>query len=318
MNIRKICVLGGTGFVGSALLARLNAGGYQVRVLTRRSMRHRNLLVLPNVSLVEADMHDPAALKRHFQGMDAVVNLVGILNERGHDGRGFRHAHTELAQKVLEACKAAGVGRLLHMSALHADAAKGASHYLRTKGEAENHVHTFAGEVKVTSFRPSVIFGPGDSFVNRFAGLLRSSPLPVFPLTCPDARFQPVYVGDVVEAMAGALEDRSSFGRRYDLCGPRIYSLREIVEYVAKVQGLKRRVIPLPDGLSRLIALASEYTVKFFSLDNYKSLQVDSVCAASTTPCPTAMEAIVPRQLGRENRDAVYQRFRRKAGRWSG
>lgn len=314
MNIRRICVLGGTGFVGSALLTRLHADGYQLRALTRHRARHRHLLVLPNLRLIEGDAHDPDTLRRAFEGMDAVVNLVGILNERGHGGRGFRRVHTELAQKVLEACKGAGVKRLLHMSALHADAATGRSHYLRSKGEAENHVHTFAGEVKVTSFRPSVIFGPGDSFVNRFARLLRLSPLPVFPLTCAQARFQPVYVGDVVEAMAGALEDPASFGRRYDLCGPRVYTLREIVEYVAQVLGLRRRVIALPDALSRLIALGSEYTVKFFSLDNYYSLQVDSVCAEGHAACPTPMEAVVPRQLGRLGREAMYHRLRARAG----
>lgn len=314
MKIRRICVLGGTGFVGSALLPRLHADGYQLHVLTRRRARHRRLLVLPGLRLIEADIHDPDTLRHAFEGMDAVINLVGILNERGHDGKGFHRAHTELAQKVLEACKGAGVRRLLHMSALHADAAAGRSHYLRSKGEAENHVHTFAADVKVTSFRPSVIFGPGDSFVNRFARLLRLSPWPVFPLTCAQTRFQPVYVGDVVEAMAGALEDPSSFGRRYDLCGPRVYTLREIVEYVAQVLGLRRRVISLPDGLSRLIALGSEYTVKFFSLDNYHTLQVDSVCAEDCSCCPTPMEAVVPKQLGRLSRETMYHRFRARAG----
>lgn len=314
MNIRSVCVLGGTGFIGSHIVAQLHASGRRVTVLTRRKFRHRALEVLPTVRLVECDVHDPAQLKRHLAGHDAVINLIGILNEKRHDGSGFRRAHTELAQKVLEACKAAQVPRLLHMSALHADAARGPSHYLRTKGEAENHLHTFAAPVAVTSFRPSVVFGPGDSFVNLFAGMLARSPL-VFPLTCPNARFQPVYVGDVAAAFVNALEDKSTFGQRYDLCGPKVYTLREIVEYIARIQGLSRCVIGLPDPVSRLIAGVSEHTVKFFSVDNYKSLQVDSVCPAGCTPCPTALEAVVPSYLGEAGREAVYQRFRRSAGR---
>ena len=314
MTIRTVCVLGGTGFIGGHVVAQLYAKGYHVTVLTRRTLRHRALKVLPTARLVEADVHDLAQLKRHFAGQDAVINLVGILNERGHDGSGFRRAHTELAQKVVEACKAAKVRRLLHMSALNADSGRGTSHYLRTKGEAENHVHTFAAPVAATIFRPSVVFGPGDSFVTRFARLLRRTP-GIFPLTCPDARFQPVYVADVAAAFVAALEDKGSYGQRYDLCGPKTYTLREIVEYVARVQGLKRRVVGLPDGLSRLIAGLSEHTVKFFSVDNYKSLQTDSVCPADCRPCPTALEAVVPAYLGQAGREAVYQRIRRQAGR---
>lgn len=314
MNIRNVCVLGGTGFIGSHLVARLNAAGFNVKVLTRRKVRHRDLTVLPRVKLVEANVYDLKALTREFQGVDAVINLVGILNEKGHDGRGFRRAHTELAQQVLEAAKGARVKRLLHMSALNASAANGSSHYLRSKGEAENHVHTFAGDIKVTSFRPSVVFGPEDSFVNRFAQLLKTTPPPFFPLTCPEAKFQPVYVGDVAEAFMQALEDPESFGQRIDLCGPRVYTLREIIEYIAKVMGLKRVVIPLPDWSSKLIATGSEYTVKFFSLDNYRSLQQDSICQGGET-CPTAMESIVPYYLGKANRHAQYQDFRNRAGR---
>ena len=154
-----------------------------------------------------------------YSGNDAVIHLVGILNEKGRDGRGFRAVHVELPRKVVQACRETGVRRILHMSALHA--AQGPSHYLRTKGEGEDLVHAAAAEgLRVTSFRPSVIFGPRDSFINRFAGLLRFAPF-FFPLACPDARFAPVYVGDVARAFALTLEDPRSFGRRYDLCGPR-------------------------------------------------------------------------------------------------
>jgi uncharacterized protein YbjT (DUF2867 family) len=289
-------MLGGTGFVGSHLVNRLAAQGHTVRVLTRHRERHRALLVLPTVSLIEADVHDPAHLHQHFQGCDTVINLVGILQEKGHDGAGFNYVHADLARKVVSACRTSGVRRLLHMSALGADS--GPSHYLRTKGIAENYVHANAGKgIKVTSFRPSVIFGPGDSLINRFAGLLRV--FPVLPLACPNARFAPVYVGDVVDAYASSLDDDSTYGKRIELCGPRECTLKALVEYTARTMGVKRLIIGLPDGLSRLQALVGEYLPgKPFSLDNYHSLSRDSVCRGGTS-CPTSLESIVPTYIER-------------------
>ncbi|MEJ2059694.1 MAG: complex I NDUFA9 subunit family protein [Gammaproteobacteria bacterium] len=316
MKINSVCVLGGTGFVGHHVCAQLVDAGYRVTVLTRRPDLHRDLLVLPTLKLVEADVHEQAELEKHFQGMDAVINLVGILNEKGFDGSGFRHAHVELAKKVVAACRSRGVRRLLHMSALNADAANGPSYYLRTKGEAENHVHTFSGgSLAVTSFRPSVIFGPGDSFINRFANLMRRIPF-VFPLACPDARFAPVYVGDVAEAFVRALEDRGSFGLRLDLCGPRAYTLRGLLEYTARTLGLRRWIVDLPDWLSYTQAVVMEHLPgKVFTVDNYNSLKLDSVCTHGAMTCRTAVEAVVPLYLGKHGRDARYQAYRREAKR---
>ena len=296
MRVNSICVLGGTGFVGRHLVNRLAERRLRVKVLTRRRERNRELLVLPTVQVIEADAHDPLMLGRHFQGCDAVINLIGILNEKGRDGTGFRHVHVELAHKIVKACQEAYVSRLLHMSALGANASLGASHYLRTKGEGEDYVHANAGEsLQVTSFRPSVIFGPDDSFFNRFAKLLKLAP--VLPLARPDARFAPVYVGDVADIFVAALGDSSTFGRRYDLCGPHEYTLKALVEYTAKVTGLKRLVIGLPEGLSKLQAMALEYMPgKPMSLDNYRSLTQDNVCHNGER-CPTALEAIVPEYL---------------------
>ncbi|OOG23038.1 epimerase [Thioalkalivibrio denitrificans] len=319
MKIDTVCMLGGTGFVGSHLAARLVATGRRVKIITRRRQRHRDLLVLPGVQLIEGDIHDPATLERHFKGCDAVINLVGILNEKGHNGSGFRRAHVDLARTVVAACHNAGVGRLLHMSALNADSGGGPSLYLRTKGEAENLVRTQSGGVQVTVFRPSVIFGPGDSFLNRFAGLLRISPF--LPLACPDARFAPVFVGDVVERFVDSLEDRETFGQRFDLCGPRIYTLMELVRYTARVIGVRRLVIGLPDWASRLQATVFEYVPgKPFSMDNYRSLQRDSVCPGGGT-CPTTLESVAPCYLGQSDRNARLQRLRGSAGRvgeWTG
>ena len=181
MSKLRIAVLGGTGFIGRSLCERLVADGHEVRILTRRRERHRDLLVLPTAHVVEADVHNPVVLKREFQGLDAVVNLVGVLNESGRTGTGFEFAHVELPAKVVQACRQTGVPRLLHMSALHA-APDAPSNYLSSKGRGEKIVHEAqSNKLQVTSFRPSVIFGPRDSFTNRFANLLRKVPC-VFPL----------------------------------------------------------------------------------------------------------------------------------------
>ncbi|WP_070988348.1 complex I NDUFA9 subunit family protein [Halofilum ochraceum] len=314
MRIDSVCVLGGGGFVGWHLVTRLNNMGKHVRVITRRRERHKQLLVLPFVEVVEGDVHDPATLERLFADRDAVVNLVGILNEKGHRGEGFRHVHVDLSKKVLDACKKTGVKRLLHMSALGADQGNAPSHYLRTKGEAENHVHTFGQpDIAVTSFRPSVIFGRDDGLFNRFAALLKISP--VLPLACPNARFAPVYVGDVAERMGDALEDRKTFGQRYNLCGPEVWALREIVAYIQRLKGWHRLVVPLPDRLARWQANVLEFVPgKPFSRDNYASLRIDSVCPEGAT-CPTPIEAVVPHYIGDENRQTRYQTLRRAARR---
>jgi uncharacterized protein YbjT (DUF2867 family) len=305
MNRTRIVVLGGTGFIGRSLCERLVSAGHEVRILTRHRERHRNLLVLPTAQVIEADVHDPVVLRREFQGQHVVVNLVGILNESGWDGKGFERAHVELAAKVVQACRQNGVTRLLHMSALHASP-DGPSHYLRSKGRGEQIVHAAeSNTLHVTSFRPSVIFGPRDSFTNRFAKLLQQVPI-VFPLACPDARLQPVYVEDVVRAFEFALDRQATFGQRYNLCGPQVYSLREIVTWLARQLGLKRRVLPFNNALSILQAAFLQFAPgKPFTLDNYRSLQVASVCEAGFPAifgiAPSRLEDVAPVYLPRVN-----------------
>lgn len=305
MSRLRIAVLGGTGFVGHSLCERLVMAGHDVRILARHAERHRDLLVLPTAQVVEADVHNPAVLKREFQGQDAVVNLVGILNEPGRDGKGFERVHAELPAKVVQACRQSGVARLLHMSALHASP-DGPSHYLRSKGRGEQIVQEAeSNTLHVTSFRPSVIFGPRDSFTNRFAGLLRQVPF-VFPLACASARLQPVHVEDVVQAFVFALDRHATFGKRYNLCGPQVYSLREIVAYLARQLGLKRHILPLNDTLSYLQAAVLQFAPgKPFTPDNYRSLQVASVCEAPFPAIfgitPGRFDEIVPTYLSRVN-----------------
>jgi len=317
MSINTVCILGGSGFVGSHIVSQLSAAGKTIRVLTRRKSSCQHLLVLPGVEVVETSIHEQANLDRAFREIDAVINLVGILNERGHSGEGFRRVHVELPRKVLNACHQNKVRRILHMSALNADANSAPSHYLRSKGEGENHVHAFAGKIAVTSFRPSVIFGREDSFFNRFAQLLRITPV-FFPLACARTRFAPVYVMDVARCFVDALEDKASYGQRYDLCGPGIYTLKELVEYTADNLGLKRIIIPLPDVISRLQANLLEFAPgKPFSIDNYHSLSEDSVCQQGRI-MPTSIESVVPYYLGSKNLRLELDRQRRAARRWPG
>jgi NADH dehydrogenase len=320
MNALSICVLGGTGFVGSRLVTRLVAAGHRVKVLTRNRERHRHLLVLPELNLVNVNVHDAGALAVQFKSVQVVINLVGILNERGHGTGSFRAVHTDLARKVAGTCRSAGVARLLHMSSLGADAQTGPSRYLRTRGEAEQIVRSECGnQVDFAIFKPSVIFGPGDSFINRFAHLLRLLPL-AFPLARASARFAPVFVGDVVEAIVRSVRGGTVSGRTLELCGPEIYSLRDIVAFTAHTLRLRRWIFGLPDVLARMQGvLLGLLPGKPFSLDNFRSLTVDSVCSESGFALlgiePQSMPGIVRQYLGSKSTSGLLDDFRDSARR---
>lgn len=309
MKPLNIVVLGGTGFVGSHMVPRLHADGHRISVLSRNRELNRELGVLPRVRVENADVHDRDALTRRFGGADAVINLVGILNERGSDGRGFQKAHVELTETVIAACKAAGVPRLLQMSALRSG--DGASHYLRTRFDAETRVRD--SRLAWTIFRPSVIFGRGDGLFFRFASLLRISPL--LPLARAGARFTPVFVGDVAEAFARALAHPHSIGRTYELFGPRVITLREIVQWTAELIGKRRWIIGLPDALGFLQARIGEWLPgKPISRDNFRSLLIDSVGETDGLGelgiVSTPMELIVPAMLGVDRHQRRLDRFR--------
>jgi NADH dehydrogenase len=300
MRHLTICILGGTGFVGTRLVGRLIQLGHKVTVLSRNRELHKHLLVLPDLTLDNCDVYDEAQLSERFRGNEVVMNLVGILNERGFGGGGFRRAHVELTRAVLQAARSAGVSRLLQLSSLKA-AVDAPSHYLRSKGEAEKLIRDTAG-LDWTIFQPSVMFGPGDSFLSRFAGLLGSVPF-VFPLARAEARFQPVFVDDVVEAMTRALYGGLTSRQTYQLGGPQVYTLREIVSLVAKITGHHRLIIGLPDILARLQGAVMDFVPgRPFSSDNYRSLCVDSVCTengfASLRIEPHSMGAIAMEYLG--------------------
>lgn len=319
MHITTICIPGGSGFVGQHLANRLATDGYRVRVPTRHPERCRALAIHPNITLHDTDIHDPDRLRKLFAGVRTVINLVGILNDPDRKGSGFHAAHVELPGKLADAALECGVHQLLHMSALNADARAAGSRYLQTKGAGEDRVHAAREHgLIVTSFRPSVIFGDGDSFFNRFAQLLRLAP-GILPLACPNARFAPVFVGDVVEAMYRSMHD-SFDGERLELCGPEVYTLRALVEYTRDLTGLRRHVTGLGDRLSRLQArMLGLLPGQPFTMDNYYSLQQDSICTSNALPGlginPTSVEAVVPAYLAGKNCRARYQEMRRRSGR---
>jgi NADH dehydrogenase len=295
MAIQSVCMLGGTGFVGRHIAPLLCAQGIAVRVPTRSAEKARQTLASLPVEVVPVDVHDIAQLAKLFAGVDAVINLVGILHEQG--GQTFQRTHIELSRKVAEAAKIADVRRLLHMSALNA-APDGPSAYLRSKGEAE--ALALASGLQTTAFRPSVIFGNGDSFLTLFAKLAKLAP--VMPLACADAKFQPVWVENVAQAFVHCLQDAASIGQRYDLCGPQVYRLRELVAYAAACRGRHPLIVPLPRPVAFMQASVMEWLpVKLMTRDNFYSMQQDSVCdcAFPFGITPARLEDIAPQYLSR-------------------
>lgn len=295
-----ICVLGGGGFVGTELITRLAMEGHWIRVPTRSPNGPDALRVLDTARLIRADVHDPNTLNRLFDGADAVINLVGILNPSGKST--FQSVHVSLAEKVVAAARTARVPRLLHMSSLGADATAGPSHYLRSKGEAEARVRASPATLGWTIFRPSVIFGARDSLTNRFARLLRLS-RGFLPLARAGAKFAPVSVDDVTLAMRRALTDKATIGQTYELCGPQAMTLEQLVRITAAVANIRCAIVPLPDFIARLQAVVMGLLPgKPFSVDNYKSLTVDSLCrengCARLGIQPKPMLAVLPTYLG--------------------
>ena len=307
MIVNSVCVLGGSGFVGRHVCDQLAAAGYRVAIPTRNRERAKGLILLPTADVFAADVHDPDQLDAAVRTCDAVINLVGVL----HDGRGkasFREAHVELARKVVAACQRNGVRRLVHMSALNADP-KGPSEYLKSKGEAEAIVRQSG--LDWTIFRPSVIFGREDRFLNLFAQLERT--FPVIVLGSAEAKFQPVHVEDVAACFVASVKNLDAFGQAYDLAGPRVYTLHELVEYVGEITGHRRPVAPLGPGASMLQAAFMEWLpVKLLTRDNVRSMTRLSVSNAPMPfgITPTPIEAVALAWLAHRTPRARYFEFR--------
>ena len=292
-------MLGGTGFVGRALCERLTQSSASLRIVvpTRRNPRGDGVRMLPTVDLVTADVNDSAALTQLVAGSDAVVNLVAIL----HGSRvEFERAHVQLPTQLVQACRSAGVRRVVHISALGVGA-DAPSHYLRSKTAGE--ALLLASELDVTVLRPSVIFGAHDHFLNLFARL--QSFAPIVPLAASKAMLQPVWVEDVAEAIVHCLHDRGTIGKTYECAGPRPYSLGELVRLAGRWSGHERPQLALPAWAGRLQALLMELMPgqPLMSRDNLDSMQVPNV-ASGTLPglsdlgiTPAALEAVAPTYL---------------------
>ena len=313
MGTNTILVVGGSGFVGRYVISRLVDRAYRVLVPTRRRDRARHLFLLPTVDVIECDVGDPTVIARLAVEADAVINLSGILNET-RSGT-FDRVHVELTREIVNACHGAGVRRLLHMSALNADP-DGPSRYLRSKGEAEALVATSG--LDWTIFRPSVIFGREDNFLNLFGTLLKR--LPLLALASARTRFAPVYVGDVAQCFVHALIDDATVNQRYSLCGPKVYTLRELVEYAGEVSGHHRPIVSLGRAMGHMQAATFERLPgKLLSRDNLKSMERDSVCDGPFPAVfgftPSAVEAIVPTYLSPESSRSRFDGFRSAHGR---
>jgi uncharacterized protein YbjT (DUF2867 family) len=313
MNPKKICIIGGTGFVGSALVNRLSKLKHQVKIFSRRPERNRHLKLLPGVSLSTIDYFAPKVLERHFDGMDVVINLVGILNPKNKDS--FNKVHVELSRRIVEAASAVKVKRLLHMSALNAG--NQASKYLVTKGQGQQIAHQ-CQNVDVTIFCPSIIYGANDHFFNMFANFL-NLPGP-FPVIGAKARFSPIYVEDVVDAFINSIDQPKTFGKSYALCGPKEYSLFDLVSYTAKITNPKASIIPLNWFFSKIMASFMNIIPGApISLDNYHSMTVDSTCAQNIAAelCvePVSLETVLPLYLGDKEVNSYYNHLRTKASR---
>ena len=308
MQIENICVIGGSGFVGRHIVSRLAAAGLNVTVPTRQPERCKaDIVLLPNVALEQADVHDPAQLAALLRGQDAVINLVGILH--GTESA-FERTHVELPRKIIDACRRQGIRRLLHMSALQAGS-EAPSRYLRSKGRGQALVQHSG--LDYTVFQPSVIFGHGDSFLCLFARLAAHAPL--LPIGGADARFQPVWVEDVARCFVAALALPQCIGQTYRLAGPQVYTLRQLVDYAARQSGHPRPILALPQALAWLQAALLELLPgALLSRDNLASMQLPSVCDGPFPALfgfqPSALEAIAPAYLANQTPRGRYDRYR--------
>ena len=302
MNNSPVLVLGGSGFVGRHVCEQLVRAGYRVTVPTRRARHAASVQTLPGLTVIEADVHDDAALAALMGGHAAVVNLIAVLH--GDEAR-FERMHVQLPRRIAAAMRQTGVQRLVQVSALGADP-QGPSMYQRSKARGEAVLQT-AG-LDLTVLRPSVIFGAEDKFLNLFADLQQIAPL--VPLAGSSTRFQPVWVADVAAAVVRCLQDRRSIGQTFEACGPETFSLGELVRRSGQWAGIHggqgRAVVPLPRWVGWLQALAMEMLPgePLMSRDNLASMQVDNVASGQLPGLqalgitPAALSAVAPTYLG--------------------
>jgi len=315
MTIKQVCVIGGAGFVGSSIVRKLDAAGYQVKVLTRHRERAKHLILLPHVQVQTCHLNDTTALTHCLKGCDAVINLVGILHETKQHT--FESVHHQLPKRIAQICQDLGIKRLIHMSALQSSASA-PSQYLRSKASGEAALSAFHKTINITIFKPSVIFGREDSFLNLFASLIKV--MPIIFLAKPAARFQPIWVEDVATIFVNSLQNDDTYAKSYDLAGPSIYSLQELVQKVMRVLNKPRPIIGLTDKLSMAQAWLLEcLPIKLMSRDNVRSMAIDSVAlapmASEIALSLTPIDAVLPEYIINKTPRGAYDQFRAAAGR---
>ena len=315
MAAKLVTIFGGSGFVGRHTVRALARAGYRVRVAVRRPHTAHFLRPLGDVGqveLVQANIRDDNSVRAAVDGADVVINLVGILFEGGKQK--FAAVQAEGAGRVGEAAALAGASRFIHVSAIGAEP-KSSSKYARSKAQGEELVR--ASFAEATILRPSIIFGPEDDFFNRFAALARFSPfLPL--IGGGNTRFQPVFVGDVADAILRSLEDHGTQGRTFELGGPRVYTFKEVLQYILQVVGRKRLLLPLPFGLAKFQAfflgllpnpMLTMDQVELLKSDNVVGLTGDETIGTLSDLgiAPKTVDAIVPSYLERYRRLGQYE-----------
>lgn len=311
-KLDRIVILGGTGFIGSQLSIKLSPFCNKLNILTRNIEANKDLKLVPNIELIHANVLDDRSLNAELANCDLVINTIGILNEIDDDNT-FKNLHYELTKKVSNAIRLNKVKRYIHISSLNANP-NALSQYLVTKGLAENYIRENVNETcNTTIFRPSIVFGESDSFFNKFATILKFSP--VFPLACPNSKFMPIYVGELTDFILDSICDVSSYGKVFDVTGPREYTFRELIDITLAALKIKRLIIPLNYTLSKLQAnIFQRLPGKLFTLDNFLSLQVDS-CSQEGLKGKLSLEDIVPNYLNFSLKQRHFENLRKKSGR---
>ena len=312
LDLDKITIIGGMGFIGSQLVAKLSKFCKKIVILTRNKSSNSGITVLPNLEIIQVDVNDERILKEYTKGSDILINLVGILNEFDKINT-FKLIHYDLVKKISNAIQANKIKRFLHISSLNANPTS-SSNYLKTKGMAEDFLlQNTSGFCKVTIFRPSIVFGEKDSFFNKFAKILKFSP--IFPLACPAAKFMPIYIHDLTDFIIDSINDTKTYNTSIDVTGPKEYTFRELINLTLKSLRIRRLVIPLGDNLSKIQAIIFERLPgKLFSIDNYHSLKVDSISSEGFKGT-TCAEDVVPTYLNRLKNKNHIEELRKKSGR---
>ncbi len=314
-NSKRAVLFGGAGFIGSHLAVSLSQDGWQTTIITKHPHRHRELLVIPSLKFIAAGDLSDEFIASQIHASDTVVNLIGILNQ--NRSATFADLHVRLPQRIAETCLRNQARRLISISAL-GGAVDAPSQYLQSRGQGERELQTvMQNGLNCTIIRPSIVFGPGDSFSRMFHQLLSISPL-IFPLIMPDAVIQPVYVKDVVRCIVHAMNVRTPDRGSFDVAGPDVFSLREFIALIDRMAGMRHRIVGLNQALSRLLASIAQYAPgRPLTPDNILSLQVPNSLTADVPPPygaqSTKFESVANTWLGGQN--TQYDRFRTQAGR---